>query len=46
MALSVAIMVGESREWVKDVVEKGKKLRIGPGNKEGVDIAPLAYKEL
>jgi len=32
MALSVVIFVGESKSWVNDIVEKAKKLKIGPGN--------------
>ena len=46
MALSVAILVGESKKWVPEIVEKAKKLKLGPGNQEGVDISPLAYPEL
>jgi malonate-semialdehyde dehydrogenase (acetylating)/methylmalonate-semialdehyde dehydrogenase len=46
MALSVVIMVGKAREWVPDIVAKAKKLKIGPGSMEGVDVAPLCYKEL
>jgi len=32
MALSVGIFVGESKEWIPDIVEKAKKLKLGPGN--------------
>jgi len=32
MALSVGIFVGESKKWVPDIVEKAKKLKLGPGN--------------
>lgn len=32
MALSVAVMVGESRNWIPDLVEKAKKLRLGEGH--------------
>jgi malonate-semialdehyde dehydrogenase (acetylating) / methylmalonate-semialdehyde dehydrogenase len=46
MALSVGILVGETRNWVGDIIAAAKKLKVGPGNKDGVDIAPLAYKEL
>lgn len=46
MALSVAIFVGESREWVGDLVSKAKQFKIGAGNEKGVDIAPLCYREL
>lgn len=46
MALSVAVFVGESKNWIPDLIEKSKTFKIGPGNKEKVDIAPLCYKEL
>ena len=31
MALSVSVMVGEAQEWIPELVEKAKKLTIGPG---------------
>lgn len=46
MALSVAVMVGETKNWVPELVEKAKKLKLGNGAEEGVDIAPLCYPEL
>lgn len=39
-------MVGESKEWVADIVEKAKKLKLNAGHEEGADIAPLCYPEL
>jgi malonate-semialdehyde dehydrogenase (acetylating)/methylmalonate-semialdehyde dehydrogenase len=41
MALSVAIFVGESKEWVNDLVVEAKKLKVGSGFDEGVDLGPL-----
>ena len=41
MALSVVILVGdleESRGWANELVEQAKKLRVGNGFDEGVDI--------
>jgi hypothetical protein len=32
MALPVVIFVGEAKNWVGDLVEKAKKLRLGPGD--------------
>ena len=32
MAISVAIMVGESADWIPEIVEKCKKLSVGPGD--------------
>lgn len=41
MALSVIILVGdmsESQGWIDDVVEEGKKLKVGNGFQDGVDV--------
>ena len=43
MAISVAVMVGESQEWIPEIVEKTKSLTIGPGS-ENKDIAPMNTK--
>lgn len=43
MALSVSVMVGEAQEWIPDLVEKAKKLTIGPGE-ENKDLCPLIDK--
>ena len=40
MAISVSVMVGESAEWIPEIIEKTRKLSIGPGL-ENKDIAPL-----
>lgn len=44
MAISVAIMVGESQEWIPEIVEKSRKLTVGAGT-QVVDISPLITKE-
>ena len=31
MALSTVIFVGESKEWLPEIVEKARKLKCGPG---------------
>ena len=46
MANSVAVLVGEAREWVPELINKAKKLKVGPGAEEGVDVSPLAYRDL
>ncbi len=46
MALSVAVFVGDSKNWMADLIERSKKLVVGPGNKDKVDIAPLCYRDL
>ncbi|HUH87481.1 MAG TPA: CoA-acylating methylmalonate-semialdehyde dehydrogenase [Pusillimonas sp.] len=41
MALSVAILVGEARNWVPDLVAKARTLKVGAGDQPGVDVGPL-----
>lgn len=41
MALSVAVFVGESQNWIPELVEHAKKLNVGAGHIEGVDIGPV-----
>ncbi len=45
MALPVAIFVGESKEWIPDLIEKTKKLKVGPGLDPASDLGPLISKE-
>lgn len=41
MALSAVILVGNTREWIPDLVEAGKALTVGSGFDQGVDVGPL-----
>ncbi|MBN3314554.1 MMSA dehydrogenase, partial [Atractosteus spatula] len=41
MALSTAILVGEARAWLPELVEKAKKLRVNAGDQPGADLGPL-----
>ncbi|CAG01511.1 unnamed protein product [Tetraodon nigroviridis] len=41
MALSSAIFVGESREWLPELVERSKSLRVNAGDQPGADVGPL-----
>lgn len=41
MALSVAVMVGESKEWTQDIVEAAKQLKVGSGFDPSVDVGPV-----
>jgi len=43
MAQAVVLLVGDSQEWVPDLVEKAKKFKVGPGA-ENFDITPLNSK--
>jgi len=44
MAISTVVMVGDSTEWIPDLVEKSSKLTVGKGA-ENYDIAPLVTKD-
>ena len=41
MALSVAVMVGESKQWVQELVEKAKTLKVNAGHEPNTDIGPV-----
>jgi malonate-semialdehyde dehydrogenase (acetylating)/methylmalonate-semialdehyde dehydrogenase len=45
MALSTAIFVGEAKEWIHEIVEKAKKLKVGSGLDPSTDVGPLISKE-
>jgi malonate-semialdehyde dehydrogenase (acetylating) / methylmalonate-semialdehyde dehydrogenase len=41
MAVSVAVLVGEARQWVPELVTRAKRLSIGAGATPGTDVGPL-----
>ncbi|CAE7555920.1 unnamed protein product [Symbiodinium sp. CCMP2592] len=41
MAISVAVFVGASKEWIPKIAEQAAKLRVGPGNDGQTDVGPL-----
>jgi len=41
MAVSVAILVGEARKWIPELVERAQKLVIGNGAAAGTDVGPV-----
>lgn len=45
MALSVAVFVGESRKWIPELVEKARKLKVGPGTAADTDVGPMISPE-
>lgn len=45
MALSTAVFVGEAQNWITDLAERAKKLKVGPGSVNGTDVGPLISKE-
>ncbi|SMF42700.1 CoA-acylating methylmalonate-semialdehyde dehydrogenase [Pseudogulbenkiania subflava] len=40
MALTVAVLVGEAKNWIPELVAKAKALRVGPG-KDNPDVGPV-----
>lgn len=45
MALSVAIFVGEARDWIPELVERTRKLKVACGTSEDADLGPLVTPE-
>ncbi|EXJ85360.1 methylmalonate-semialdehyde dehydrogenase (acylating) [Capronia coronata CBS 617.96] len=41
MALSTLVMIGETKEWLPELAERAKNLRIDGGFEEGADLGPL-----
>lgn len=45
MALSVIVLVGETKNWIPELVAKAKSLKVGPGFDSKTDIGPLNTAE-
>ena len=41
MALSVAVMVGEARNWIPELVARAEKLKVTAGDQPGADLGPV-----
>ncbi|KAI4191536.1 MAG: hypothetical protein LQ348_003515 [Seirophora lacunosa] len=41
MALSALVMVGETKEWLPELAERAKQLKVNGGFEEGADLGPL-----
>src|SRR5690606_29393749 len=41
MATSVAVMVGQAKEWIDDFVEKSRGLKVNAGSDRQADLGPL-----
>lgn len=41
MAVSVAVLVGEAQNWIPELVEKAKTLKVSAGTEPGTDVGPL-----
>uniref|UniRef100_UPI002B05427D CoA-acylating methylmalonate-semialdehyde dehydrogenase n=1 Tax=Burkholderia alba TaxID=2683677 RepID=UPI002B05427D len=44
MATSVVVLVGASQQWVPDLIEKAKTLKVNAGHEAGTDIGPLVSR--
>ena len=45
MALTTAIFVGKTASWREEIAERMKKVKIGNGLEDGVELGPLVSKE-
>lgn len=41
MALSTAVFVGEAKNWLPDLIERAKKLKVNAGHEPGTDLGPV-----
>ncbi|HAR09948.1 MAG TPA: malonate-semialdehyde dehydrogenase, partial [Cobetia sp.] len=41
MANSVVVLVGQAREWLEDIVEGARNMKVGPGTDREADLGPL-----
>jgi malonate-semialdehyde dehydrogenase (acetylating)/methylmalonate-semialdehyde dehydrogenase len=41
MALSVLVMVGETKDWLPEIAEKAKQLKVDGGFEAGADLGPV-----
>jgi len=45
MALSTAIFVGAAKEWIPELVERAKALKVSAGHEPGADLGPVISPE-
>lgn len=45
MALSTVIFVGESKQWIPELVERARKLTVNAGHMPGADVGPVISAE-
>ncbi|KAI9828682.1 MAG: hypothetical protein M1832_001785 [Thelocarpon impressellum] len=41
MALSTLVMIGETKDWLPDIAERAKRLKVDGGFEEGADLGPV-----
>lgn len=44
MANSVLVLVGKAREWLPEIVERSRRLNVGPGTDRSADLGPLVSR--
>ncbi|WP_343676879.1 CoA-acylating methylmalonate-semialdehyde dehydrogenase [Paraburkholderia heleia] len=44
MATSVIVLVGKTAEWLPDLVERAKTLKVNAGNEPGADLGPVVSR--
>ena len=44
MANSVAVLVGEARRWLPEIIERARRLKVSAGTTEGADLGPVVSK--
>tara|TARA_R110001599_G_scaffold62516_6_gene174021 strand:- start:656 stop:2164 length:1509 start_codon:yes stop_codon:yes gene_type:complete len=44
MALPVMVLVGEAQNWLPDLIERAKSLKVGAGVEDGTDVGPVISK--
>lgn len=45
MAISVAVLVGEAKNWIPDIVARAKQLKVNAGHEPGTDFGPVISKQ-
>lgn len=45
MALSTAVFVGEAKDWIPELVERAKKLKVNAGHVPNTDLGPVISPE-
>jgi malonate-semialdehyde dehydrogenase (acetylating)/methylmalonate-semialdehyde dehydrogenase len=45
MALSTLVMVGETKDWVPEIAERAKEIKMDGGFEEGADLGPVISPE-
>lgn len=44
MANSVAVLVGKAKDWLPEIAERARRLKVGPGSDRSADLGPLVSR--